>query len=196
MTRPLVLAAMLAVGALLMVAVNAPPGDVAPRFPPESSAFAIDGWRVGEARVEGRPGVAFVSRDYERASDRARATLVITTSAQSKLVYRAGADVPLLGSGFTVESLDSVPNRSARIARRGAEAWLQIATFGERRGAFGNGPLAWSLSVFDTVLGRSNNYYLARILVPYTDANRDVSAAAATELADTLFPRLAKYYED
>ena len=183
--RSLVLTLVFALGAVLLFNVDAPQVDAAPRFPKES--FAIDGWRNSEAQVEGRPGVAFVTREYQRLSDGARASLTITTSAQAKLVYRAGADVPLLGNGYTVETISP----STLIARRGNEAWVQIATFGERRGSFGNGASAWALAVFDTVLGRPNDYYLARVVVPY---DGDASVATATDLADTLFARVSAFY--
>jgi hypothetical protein len=187
--RALVLAAVFALGAALLINVEGPQVDAAPRYPLDT--LAVDGWRTDQPNVEGRTGVAFVTRDYQRTSDGARASLTLTTSAQAKLVYRAGADVPLLGNGYTVEPLTSTSERSALIARRGSEAWLQVATFGERRGTFGNGAQAWALAVFDTVLGHSNDYYLARVVVPYTGAD---SEATATQLADTLFPRVAAYY--
>src|SRR5262249_22614934 len=144
-SRALVLAAVFALGAVLLFNVNAPHVEAAPRYPADE--LALDGWRTAEARIDGRPGVAFVTRDYQRVWDGARGTLTLTTSAQAKLVYRAGADVPLLGNGYTVETRSP----STLIARRGNDAWVQIATFGERRGAFGNGLSAWSLAVFDTV---------------------------------------------
>ena len=183
--RALVLSAVFALGAVLLFNVNAPQVDAAPRYP--ADAFTVDGWRASQPSIEGRPGVAFVTRDYVRSVDGVRASLVITTSAQAKLVYRAGADVPLLGNGYTVETLSP----STLIARRGNEAWLQIAAFGERRGAFGNGVTAWSLAVFDTVLGRTNDYYLARVVMPYTDA---ATVATASALAEDLFPRVANFY--
>jgi hypothetical protein len=194
MGRALALAAIFAVAAVLMVAVNAPHTELAPRVPADSGMFAVDGWQVGEGGVDGRTSVTYLSRDFVRASDGARASLVITSSPQSKLVYRAGADVPLLGNGYSVEPLDSAPDRSVLVARRGNEAWLQIAAFGERRGTFGNGAVAWSLAVVDAVLGRNNDYYLARVLVPYSDSSVESGAAAATQLADALFPRIAAYY--
>jgi hypothetical protein len=188
-TRALVLAALFLLGAGLLINVDAPQVDAAPRYPQD--ALAVDGWRTSEPSVEGRPGVAFLTREYQRNADSTRASLTLTTSAQAKLVYRAGADVPLLGNGYTVETLPSSGERSVVIARRGSEAWLQVATFGERRGTFGNGAGAWGLAVFDTVLGRSNDYYLARVVVPHTGADSEITAA---QLADTLFPRLSAFY--
>jgi len=196
--RALTLTVVFVLAAVLLISVSAPQVESTPAFPAEISAYAIDGWMVSPASVDGRAGVAFVSREYARV-DGARARLSITTSPQAKLVYRAGADVPFLGNGYSVEPAPAslVPissNRSAQIARRGTEAWLQIATFGERRGAFDNGPVAWSLAIFDMVLGRPNDYYLARILVPFDERNPSTSAAYAVELANTLFPRLAAFY--
>jgi hypothetical protein len=192
--RALVLTTLFVAAAMLLVGVSAPQVEAKPRFPTDDAAYAIDGWRVSAESVEGRTGVLFVAREFQRA-DGTQARLNITTSPQAKLAYRAGADVPFLGNGYTVEPapsgiVGSQANRNAQIARRGTEAWLQIATFGERRGVFGNGAIAWGLAVFDMVLGRPNDYYLARILVPY----QPETAARAVELADTLFPRLAGFY--
>ena len=46
----------------------------------------------------------------------------------------------------------------------------------------------------DTLVGRSNDYYLLRIIAPLTgrDAARD--AQQAVQLADTVFPRVAAWY--
>ena len=194
--RGLILALLLAVSAVLLLTVNPPREQATPRFAADDASFQLDGWRVSAPSVEGRPGVAFVSRELLRLGDGARASVVVTTSPQAKLVYRAGADVPLLGNGYAVETAPANlvtpnPSRTAQIARRGSEAWLQLASFGERRGNFSNGVSAWSLAVFDTVLGNANDYYLARIVVPFDGA---ASAATASELADTLLPRIAAYY--
>jgi hypothetical protein len=192
--RALVLTALFVVAAVLLVGVSAPQVEAKPRFPTDAAAYAVDGWTVSAESVEGRPGVLFITREF-RHQDGSQARLSVTTSPQAKLVYRAGADVPFLGNGYTVEPAPSdvvaaQANRTAQIARRGTDAWLQIATFGERRGVYGNGAIGWGLAVFDMVLGQPNDYYLARVLVPY----QSESAAHAVELTDTLFPRLAAFY--
>jgi hypothetical protein len=193
--RALILSALFVAATVLLVGVNAPQVEATPRYPLDDAPYAVPGWSLSQASVDGRTGVLFVTRDYN-GPDGARAEVAVTTSPQAKLVYRAGADVPFLGNGYTIEAAPSnvvaaVPERTAQIARRGDEAWLQIATFGERRGTVGNGPLGWSLAVFDMVLGHPNDYYLARVLVPYAGT---ASAASAAALADTLFPRLAAFY--
>jgi hypothetical protein len=67
---------------------------------------------------------------------------------------------------------------------------LQVSIYGERRGQFGAGTVAWGLTVVDSLLGRANDYYLARLVAPYDES----TAATVSGLADTLFPRLAAYY--
>jgi hypothetical protein len=131
-----------------------------------------------------------VTYTYTAADAGPRATVVVSTSPIAKAIYRAGAAVPFLGNGYTVEPLPASGNRDAFVARRGDEAWLQVSVYGERRGQFGSGPVAWALSTLDSLLGAPSDYYLARIVVPYTPEN----LARATALADTLFPRLASYY--
>jgi hypothetical protein len=192
--RALVLTVLFVAAAILLVGISAPQVEATPRFPTDDAAYAVDGWKVNPQSIEGRSGVVYVTRGFQHA-DGTPARLTITTSPQVKLAYKAGADVPFLGNGYSVEPappelVAPQANRSAQIARRGTETWLQIATFGERRGAVGNGTLGWSLAVLDTLFGRPNDYYLARILVAYqTD-----TAAHAVELADALFPRLAGFY--
>jgi hypothetical protein len=192
--RALVLAALFVGAAVLLASVAAPQVEAKPRFPSDEAVYAVNGWTVSPESVEGRTGVLFITRDF-RNVDNSQAQLIITTSPQAKLVYRAGADVPLLGNGYTVESASSdlvapQANRTAQIARRGSDAWLQIVTFGERRGVFGNGAVGWGMAVFDMVLGRPNDYYLARVVVPF----KPETASRAVELADALFPRLAEFY--
>lgn len=194
MQRALILAAIAGLAAGVLASITPAGAAPSPRFAADEAMYVVDGWSVGAADISGRPGVAFVSRDY-RSPDGVQARFSITTSPQAKSVYRAGADVPLLGSGYSVapappDVVPPVPGREAQIARRGTEAWLQLALFGERRGVFGSGVQAWSLAVFDLALGHTNDYYLARILVPY-DAT---GPHAASQLADTLFPRLAAFY--
>jgi hypothetical protein len=193
--RALILTALFAAASGLLVGVNAPQVEATPRYALDDATYTVPGWTASRASVDGRPGVVFVTRVYV-APDGAQARLTITTSPQAKLVYRASADVPFLGNGYTIEAVPAEvvsprPDRTAQIARRGGEAWLQIAAFGERRGVLGNGPAGWSLAVFDMLLGHANDYYLSRVLVPYAES---ASAANAVALADTLFPRLAAFY--
>jgi len=53
--------------------------------------------------------------------------------------------------------------------------------------------LGWSLATLDSLLGRANDYYLARIVMPYREDD-PASTAAAAALADALFPRMAEFY--
>jgi hypothetical protein len=197
--RPLVLIALFLAAALLLANMAAPHAPAAPRWPTDPALFAVDGWSVAPESVDAsRPGMVFVTRTYT-AADGARATVVISTSPMAKSIYRAGADVPFLGNGYTVEPAppDLVPpsgQYEAFVARRTGEAWLQLASYGERRGAFGTGALAWGLSAFDALLGQPNNYYLARVLVAFDDARAADQARAARQLAATLLPRLASFY--
>jgi hypothetical protein len=82
---------------------------------------------------------------------------------------------------------------SALIARRGAEQWLVMYGYGERRGLLGNGPLPWTLAVLDGIAGQQNDYYklylASRIDQLGPSAGHDVA-----ELARVLFPRIASWY--
>ena len=63
--------------------------------------------------------------------------------------------------------------------RPAAQAVGELRPTRERRG------------IFDMVLGRPNDYYLARVLAPYDGA---ASAQRAIALADSLFPRVTAFY--
>jgi hypothetical protein len=187
-TRPaVILTALFAVTALVLAGIG-PAVETAPRWPADGDLYKVDGWSVSAASVDAsRPGLTLVSHTYARP-DGTRATLVVSTSPIAKAVYRAGAAVPFLGNGYTVETLPATGSREALVARRTGETWTQIAVYGEQRGQYGAGAIAWTLSTIDSILGRPNDYYLARIVVP-TENIQD-----ATSLADALFPRLATFY--
>ena len=193
--RYLVLGIVFGAFAILVANLTPPATEPVPRMVTDASVFSVDGWSVTAPDDGGRPGVAFITRDYRSATTGTQAELSITTSPNVKSVYRAGPDVPFLGTGYAVEPApaDLVPpakNREAQIARRGSEAWLQLATYGERRGLLGNGILGWSTAIVDLTLGRPNDYYLVRMLMPIDKR----SVVAGLQLADTLFPRLVSYY--
>jgi len=57
------------------------------------------------------------------------------------------------------------------------------------------GPLAWGLAELDALLDRPNDYFLARLLVPFTGSLEPADAAEAVSLADVLFPRLGTWYQ-
>ena len=198
--RPLILTALFLAAALLLANMATPHAPATPRWPTDPAFFAVDGWSVSPESVDAsRAGMVFVTRTYT-AADGTRASFVVSTSPIAKSIYRAGADVPFLGNGYTVTPAppDLVPasgQYEAFVARRTGEAWLQIATYGERRGAFGTGALAWGLSAFDALLGQPNDYYLARVVVAFDDDARAADQAhAARQLAETLLPRLASFY--
>jgi hypothetical protein len=195
--RPALILIALFVSATWLLANISVPMESGPRWPADGDLYAIDGWSVSPAAVDtSRPGLAVVSHLYTR--DRTRATVVITTSPNAKAIFRAGAAVPFLGNGYSVEPApaDLVPSagsREAFVARRGNEAWLQLSIYGERRGQFGSGVVGWGLSIVDAQLGRPNDYYLARLVAPFDERDRS-AIERSVALADTLFPRLADYY--
>jgi hypothetical protein len=195
--RPALILIALFVGATWLLANISVPVEAGPRWPAEGDIYAVDGWTVGPATVDtSRPGLAMITHQYTR--ERTRATVVITTSPNAKAIFRAGAAVPFLGNGYQIEAapadlVKEAGSREAFVARRGAEAWLQLSIYGERRGQLGNGVTGWALSIFDAQLGRPNDYYLARVVVPFDERDRSATQASVA-LADTLFPRLAGYY--
>jgi hypothetical protein len=195
--RPALILIVLFAGASWLLANISVSYEAGPRWPADGDVYAIDGWTVGPATVDtSRPGLAMISHQYTQ--ERTRATVVLTTSPNAKAIFRAGAAVPFLGSGYSIEPApaDLVPeagSREAFVARRGNEAWLQLSIYGERRGQFGSGVIGWALSIVDAQLGRANDYYLARIVVPFDEGDRSATQRSVA-LADSLFPRLAGYY--
>jgi len=191
--RGLVLIALFGITAVLLQNVNPASTDHAPRWPTERSAYAVDGWRVAEPAVDDtRPGLTMVTRVLTSDDKAVRGTVVLSTSPIAKAIYRAGPDVPFLGAGYRVEPVARTGPYEAFVASRGTEAWLQISVFGERRGQFGTGAVAWTLSTVDSIFGMPNDYYLARVVVPYEEQNTERTIA----LANALFPKLAAYYAD
>jgi hypothetical protein len=191
--RALLLVVVFGLAAVLLSVIH-DPIEAAPRWPTDNAVYSVDGWLVSAESVDdSRPGLTLATRVFVPRSGGDRATLVITSSPNAKAVFRAGAAVPFLGNGFTVEPapVAAVGAREAFIARRGSEAWLQISVYGERRGQFGSGVVGWTLSTVDSLLGRENDYYLARLVVPFQG---EASARDAVVLAEALFPRLAAYY--
>jgi hypothetical protein len=199
-SRALVLTGLflLATGVLRVLATS----DASPaaRWPMGDAMFQVDGWTVSSAKPEIINGVQFVSWTYQNASGNTTATLTLSTSPEAKRIYRAGPEVPFLGNGFTVQPMPALAQprgavQGALVGTRGDESWLQLTAYGEHRGALGNGPLAWGLTVFDTALGQRNDYYLARLLVPVSASGTDPAVAGAAQtLADVVFARLASWY--
>ncbi|MGH2354750.1 MAG: hypothetical protein ACRDJN_24335 [Chloroflexota bacterium] len=195
--RCLILIGVLATGAWLSAAIGEARVVPAARWPAESALYAVPGWTAGPAAVETIHGATLVQRHYLRP-DGTTATLAVTTSPEAKRIYKAGAEVPFLGGGYTVDQAPPsiappAPGRGALIASREREAWLVLYTFGERRGLLGNGVLGWGMVALDATLGRPNDYYRASLMAPLT-ALDSLAAREVVALADTLFPRLATWY--
>src|SRR5207253_7914266 len=127
---------------------------------PESQAlYTTNVWSAGPQSVEHNMSSGsrtdLVTRTFRNQAG-ATATLTIVTN-QAPKVYGAGAEVPFLGNGYTVEpaspDLLSVAGSgvNALVARRGPERWLVIYAYGERRGLLGNGPIPWTLAIMDGI---------------------------------------------
>jgi hypothetical protein len=198
-SRYVVLIALL-VSAIAVTAIADPAaGNASPRWPADPAALQVAGWDSGAPTSEEANGTEYVSRDYRNSGAGLIATLTITTSPVAKRVYRAGPEVPFLGNGYDVDPapqnlVPAASDRGALIARRGEEAVLAIHTYGERRGRFDNGVLAWGLNVLDTTLDRPNDYYLARVVIRLGSDDDAAHARLATSLADALFPQIAAWY--
>jgi hypothetical protein len=161
---------------------------------PGDAELAVNGWQASDASLSLANGNAYLVRSYERGG--AALTFELTTGPTGKNIYRAPAEVPYLGNGYTVEAAPPsvtdrlAPSESAFVARSGARAWLEVHAYGERRGVIGNLVAGWALVAFDLVLGRSNDYYLERVVAPL-----DAGPAAAVDLAHSLFPRVSAWYQ-
>jgi hypothetical protein len=199
--RLLVLIALLA-GGVCLLNLTRPSNRLedVPRWPTDEELFQVPGWQVSPQSVEFANSNVYVTRTYDGQTE-ITATVAITSGDAAKRIYRAGPEVPLLSNGYTVTPIPAglvarPQGESALIAHRNREAWLQLAAYGERRGLLGNGAMPWTLALADTVLGRSNDYYVLRVLVPLrsSDELSSQDASAASQLADVLFPRVAGWY--
>jgi hypothetical protein len=85
------------------------------------------------------------------------------------------------------------PGVNALVAQRGAERWLALYGYGERRGLLGNGPLPWTFALFDGIVGRPNDYYKL-YLTSRIDRVDPTQASDVARLAGALFPRIADWY--
>jgi hypothetical protein len=194
--RYVVLTLVLLVGAAGYAALGAPRGMGEPRWPELGAVYDVGAWTVRAPRVEVVNRSVFVTRAFERSGG-GTATLTIVTSQEPK-VYGAGAEVPFLGNGYSVEPappdmVSTARGVSSLVATGSVDRWLVMYAFGERRGLTGNGSLGWTLAVIDGLLGRPNDYYklylMARVDGLDPGAGRDVA-----ELAGTVFPRVAAWY--
>jgi hypothetical protein len=192
-------ALLLAAAALTWVLVGSRPTTVTAHWPAADDFFTTPGWSPSNATLEKANGNTYITRLYRPTDGGPSMTFTLTTGPSVKTVYRAGADVPFLGSGYESQPVPPKLQAAANghglsLLLRGDEGWLQVYAYGERRGLLGNGAVGWTLAVFDTVLGQPNDYYLVRLLAPTGTALDADTAQRAMQLADVLFPRVAGWY--
>jgi hypothetical protein len=190
-----ILIAALLAGAVLYTVLGEPRGAGNPRWPSNDSVYAVDGWSAGPEYAE--PG-GFIGRTFQ--TDTGDTAMFSIFANQAPKLYGAGAEVPYLGNGYSVETPAVTAAASALgqgieelIARRGSEQWLVFYAYGERRGLLGNGPRAWALALFDGMLGRENDYYKLYLTTRTDDWNGAVEREVG-QLASRLFPRIAGFY--
>jgi len=196
--RYLILTVVLLAGAGLYTAFGEPRGSGTPRWPDSPTLYTADRWSAGPQSVEHNVSSGnqtdLVTRVFRNQAG-ATATLTLVTNQAPKL-YSAGAEVPFLGNGYTVEPA-SAPvagnGVNALIAQRGPERWLVMYAYGERRGLLGNGLLPWSLAIADGVLGQPNDYYKLYLATRVDRADPQLDRDLA-DLAQTLFPRISAWY--
>jgi hypothetical protein len=195
--RYFLLTALLLVGAGVYATLGSPTELRSPRSPMADAVYNAQSWVVSPPQLQQTSDTELVTRVYRDPADQT-ATLTIVTKRTPKL-YVAGADVPFLGAGYTVAAAPHELVRAANkgvdamIARRGSEQWLVMYTYGERRGLLGNGPLAWSLGVWDGLLGHSNDYYKL-YLSARVDSLDPTFIGSTVELANSVFPQIASWY--
>lgn len=184
--------------AVLNLILTIQPEPTTPRWPTSDDVYRVAGWTMAAPQAQSAWGITHITRTYSGAHAEV-VSLIISTSPDGKSLYKAGADLAFLGQGFTASDVSSqlvppAPSRGAKFVRRDNETTLLLFAFGERRGLLGNGALAWTLYGFDALLGRPNDYFLLRIVAPLRDPDSSSELRAATELADTLFPRISAWY--
>jgi hypothetical protein len=194
--RHVLLVTVLLAGAGLYAVIDRAPGMGTPRWPADNLAYSVDAWTTGPQAVELIDTAESVTRTF-RNSAGTSATFTLLTNQAPKL-YAAGAEVPFLGSGYTVGPAPSAVESASDgvqslVARRGTEQWLVMYAYGERRGLLGNGPTAWMLAFTDGLGGRANDYY--KLFMTARDDSHDVRLARdIAQLARTVFPRVAGWY--
>jgi len=196
--RAFSLAVLLFAAAAVAWSLQAVPAAQGSRWPTDDSLFSVDGWNVTPPAIEAANGNIYLTRRYQPIGGGTPMTFTLTTSQEVKTVYRAGPDVPYLGSGY-----ENVPVQAGLVpagdrhnisqVRRGDESWLQVYAYGERRGLLGNGPVGWGLAIFDRVAGQPNDYYLMRVTLPATTVDAD-TVQRAIGLADVLIQRVSSWY--
>jgi hypothetical protein len=196
--RVLILTALVASGLAGMFVLPAPETSSEVRRPP-SAVFAAAGWSVGEPVLSMANSIGMATLRYASTSGDAGAVIAMSTSPDAKRIYRAGPEIPFAGSGYQVASaprelVASTADRVALVATRGQERLLLIATYGERRGRLGNGPVAWAAAALDGVLANANDYYLVTLVVPLSGADDRTTATKAQLLAGSVFAEVARWY--
>ncbi len=141
--RYLVLIATLLARAGLYAASGEPLGGGTARWPAADDVYMVEPWSVGSQAIEDNTNHAgvvthLVTRVF-RSPNGGAASLTVLSNQAPKL-YGAGAEVPFLGSGYTVQparaDLDPGVDDGvgALVAQRGTEQWLVMYAYGERRG--------------------------------------------------------------
>ena len=194
--RCFVLIALFAISVVALGAVDPSSAPAAPRSPDQQGLYQVAGWETTPPKIDLANGTEHVTREYRSSTGR-WATVTLSTSPLAKRVYRAGADVPFLGNGYAVEppprTIVAPAGGGALVARKGDESWLQIHVYGERRGQFGSGAVAWAFSVVDNIAARPNDYYLLRVIVPFNIGD-EAEIQTAESLTEVLFPRVGAWY--
>jgi hypothetical protein len=186
--------------ALMAISHERPPG----RWPTDDALFEVNGYAAGAARVDvssdPESTAVLLQRSYRDLATGRPAELVVWSNPQpdAKQLFRKGPARDFLGSGYTTEPapehlVPPVPGGGALVATQGDNAWLVLYMFGERRGALGNGVTAWVFGELDALLDQPNDYYLARVSVPFESVEAPPSELA-TNLATPLFSRLTAWY--
>lgn len=189
------------VGSLLSIAATNR-SSRQPRWPADEGVFVLDNWRAGPIDVQTGDGDrytgALLRRIYvDGAGHQLTLDIWANPQPQAKMLFRKGPDRDFLGAGYITETVgsDIAPARQGGgtlIARRGADAWLLVYGYGEKRGLLGNGPRAWIFAEWDALLDAPNDYFLARVITPYRGDQDSIDRAIFA--ANTLFPRLATWY--
>jgi hypothetical protein len=194
--RSAVLSVALLGGTLVYHTLGEPRGAGQPRWPASDGTYAVTGWQASAEQLEAANHQVFASRTFRDTGGKV-AQLTIATNQDPK-VFVAGAEVPYLGTGYSVEPtpaglLATAPGRDVFVARRGNEQLLVVYGYGERRGFLGNGFVGWAAAVTDLVLGSPNDYYKVYLITSVEQLD-PAALASFSQLASVLFPRIADWY--
>jgi hypothetical protein len=204
--RRLVLIVLLVAGAWLLAGARQARagGPAAPRWPQDDRVYAVDGWTADPQEVEEAWGVTHVRREL-RSDAGTTATVVISTNTTGKGIF-GNAEVPFLGTGYAIAAPPvgllppgALGGRGTAVLARGPDGvWLLHYIYGQRGGPVPDVFRGLAGVLFDAVLGRTNDYYLVRVMSRAGDPDAPVSpdtAAETARLAEVLFGRIAAWYE-